>query len=160
MVAACPTPEFRELQLLQSISQGPFSHGCVQILSGQELTRFRTKEINPEYSLEALMLKLKRQYFGHLLWKADSLEKTLMLGKIEGRRRSGWQKMTFGWHHRLDEYESEQTPGDSEVQGTPTCYSPWGRKQSDMTERLNKTRTIYQAQKGKKKGTQFIYIHR
>ena len=47
------------------------------------------KEINPEYSLEGLMLKLKRQYFGHLMQRADSLEKTLMLGKIEGRRRSG-----------------------------------------------------------------------
>ena len=47
------------------------------------------KEINPEYSLEGLMLKLKLQYFGHLIRRADSLEKTLMLGKIEGRRRSG-----------------------------------------------------------------------
>ena len=51
------------------------------------------KEINPEYSLEGLMLKLKRQYFGHLMWRTDSLEKTLMLGKIEGRRRSGQQRM-------------------------------------------------------------------
>ena len=51
------------------------------------------KEINPEYSLEGLMLKLKLQYFGHLIWRADSLEKTLMLGKIEGRRRRGWQSM-------------------------------------------------------------------
>ena len=50
------------------------------------------KEISPEYSLEGLMLKLKLQYFGHLMWRADSLEKTLMLGKIEGRR-SGWQRM-------------------------------------------------------------------
>ena len=50
------------------------------------------KEINPEYSLEGLMLKLKLQYFGHLMQRADSLEKTLMLGKIEGRRRRGWQR--------------------------------------------------------------------
>ena len=50
------------------------------------------KEINPEYSLEGLMLKLKLQYFGHLMWRANSLEKTLMLGKIEGRRRKGWQR--------------------------------------------------------------------
>ena len=50
------------------------------------------KEINPEYSLEGLMLKLKLQYFDHLKWRANSLEKTLMLGKIEGRRRSGWQR--------------------------------------------------------------------
>ena len=50
------------------------------------------KEISPEYSLEGLMLKLKLQYFGHLIWRADSLEKPLMLGKIEGRRRRGWQR--------------------------------------------------------------------
>ena len=50
------------------------------------------KEINPEYSLEGLMLKLKLQYFGHLMWQADSLEKILMLGKIAGRRRRGWQR--------------------------------------------------------------------
>ena len=53
------------------------------------------KEIRPEYSLEGLMLKLKLQYFGHLMWRTDSLEKTLMLGKIEGGRRRGWQRM--GW---------------------------------------------------------------
>ena len=53
------------------------------------------KEINPEYSLKGLILKLKLQYFGHLRWRADSLEKTLMLGKIEGRRRRGWQRMRW-----------------------------------------------------------------
>ena len=53
------------------------------------------KEISPEYSLEGPMLKLKLQYFGHLMWGADSLEKTLMLGKIEGRRRRGWQRMRW-----------------------------------------------------------------
>ena len=53
------------------------------------------KEINPEYSLEGLLLKLKLQYFGHLMLKADSLEKTLMLGKIEGRKRRGHQKMRW-----------------------------------------------------------------
>ena len=51
-------------------------------------------EINPEYSLKGLMLKLEFQYFGQLMWRADSLEKTLMLGKIEGRRRRGWQRMS------------------------------------------------------------------
>ena len=53
------------------------------------------KEISPEYSLEELMLKLKLQYFGHLIWRTDSLEKTLMLGKIEGRRRRGQQRMRW-----------------------------------------------------------------
>ena len=53
------------------------------------------KEISPEYSMEGLMLKLKLQYFGHLMWRTHSLEKTLMLGNIEGRRRRGWQKMRW-----------------------------------------------------------------
>ena len=53
------------------------------------------KEISPEYSLEGLMLKLKLQYFGHLMRRADSFEKTLMLGKIEGERRQGWQRMRW-----------------------------------------------------------------
>ena len=53
------------------------------------------KEINPEYWLEGLMLKLKLQYFGHLMWRADSLEKTLKLGKTKGRRRRGWQRMRW-----------------------------------------------------------------
>ena len=58
------------------------------------------KEISPEYSLEGLMLKLKLQYFGHLMGRTDSLEKTLKLGKIEGRRRE-----MVGWHHRLNGHE-------------------------------------------------------
>ena len=53
------------------------------------------KEINPEYSLEGLVLKLKLQYFGHLMWRANSLEKTLMLGMTEGKRRRGWQRMRW-----------------------------------------------------------------
>ena len=57
--------------------------------------RSNLKEISPEYSLEGLMLKLKLQYFGHLMWSTDSLEKSLMLGKIEGRRRRGWQRMRW-----------------------------------------------------------------
>ena len=58
------------------------------------------KEISPEYSLEGLMLKLKLQYFGHLMWRADSFEKTLMLGMIESRRRRGRQDNMVGWHHQ------------------------------------------------------------
>ena len=63
-------------------------------------------ETSPGCSLEGLMLKLKLQYFGHLMWRVDSLEKTLMLGGIGGRRRSGWQEMA-GWHHRLNRHEFE-----------------------------------------------------
>ena len=78
------------------------------------------KEINPEYSLEELMLKLKLQYFGRLIQKVDSLEKTLMLGKTEGRRR-GQQDEMVGWHHRLSGHEFEQTLGDSGGQGSLAC---------------------------------------
>ena len=65
------------------------------------------KEISPEYSLEVLMLELKLQYFGHLMRRADSLEKTLMLGKIEGGRRRGRQDETVGWHQQLNEHGFE-----------------------------------------------------
>ena len=65
------------------------------------------KEISPEYSLEGLMLKLKLQSFGHLMRRANSLEKTLTLGKIEGGRRRGQQDEMVGWHHRLNGRESE-----------------------------------------------------
>ena len=78
------------------------------------------------------MLKLKLQYFGHLLWRADSLEKTLMLGKIEGGRRRGWQRMRW-----LDGHEFEQALEDGEGQGSLACCSPWGHKESDTTQQLN-----------------------
>ena len=64
------------------------------------------KEISPEYSVEGLTLKLKLQYFGHLMWRTDSLEKTLMLGKIEGRkRREATEDEMVGWHHQLNGHE-------------------------------------------------------
>ena len=87
------------------------------------------KEIDPEYSLEGLVLKLKLQYPGHLMQRANSLEKTLMLAKTEGRRRKGQRsKKWFGWHHHLNGHESEQTPGEGEGQGNLVCCSPWGRR--------------------------------
>ena len=93
------------------------------------------KEINPEYSLEKLMLKLKPQYFGHLIQRADSLEKTLMIGKIEGRRRR-WttEDEMVGWHHRLNGFEFEETLGRSKGRGRLVCCSIWGCKESDATE--------------------------
>ena len=60
--------------------------------TAKRLNQSVQKEINPEYSLEGLMLKLKLQYFGHLMQRAESLEKTLILEKIEGKRRRGWQR--------------------------------------------------------------------
>ena len=97
------------------------------------------EEISPKYSLEGLMLKLKLQYCGHLMWRTDSVEKTLMLGKIEGRGRRGQQRMRwldgiidsmdiFGW-----------TPGVGDGQGGLACCDSWGHKESDMTEWLNWT---------------------
>ena len=77
-------------------------------LDDKETKPVNPKEISPEYSLEGLMLKLKLQYLGHLMRRNDSLEKTLMLGKIEGRRRRGpTEDEMVGWHHRLDGYEFE-----------------------------------------------------
>ena len=84
------------------------------------------KEISPEYSLEGLMLKLKLQYFGCLMRRPDSFEKTLMLGKIEGRRRMTKDEMV-GWHHWLNGHGFEWTPGVGDGQGGLACCSSWGR---------------------------------
>ena len=82
------------------------------------------KEISPEYSLEGLMLKLKLLFFGHLIQGTDSLEKTRMLGMIEGKRRRGQQRMRWleGITNSMD--ITEQIPGDSEGQGSLACCDP------------------------------------
>ena len=81
------------------------------------------------------MLKLKLQSFGHQMLGADSLEKTLMLGKIEGRRRRGrTEDEMVGWHHRLNGHGFEQAPGVGDGQGALVCCSPQGRKESDTIE--------------------------
>ena len=96
------------------------------------------KEINPEHSLEKLMLKLKLQYFGHLMQRTDSFEKTLMLGKIEDWRRRGMTEDEMaGWHHWFSGHKFEQTPGNSEGQGSLACCSSRGCKQLDMIYWLN-----------------------
>ena len=100
------------------------------------------KEIRPGCSLEGLMLKLidveGGQCFGHLIWRPDSFEKTLMLEKIEGRRRRGRQRMV-GCHHRLDGHGFGWTLGVGDGQGGLVCCSSWGHKESDMTEWVNWT---------------------
>ena len=95
------------------------------------------KEISPGVSLEEMMLKLKLQYFGHPMRRVDSLEKTLMLGGIGGRRRRGQQRMRWldGITDSMDVSLSELGVGDG--QGGLECCNSWGRKESDTTERLN-----------------------
>ena len=90
------------------------------------------KEISPGISLEGMMLKLKLQYFGHLMWRVDSLEKTMMLGGIGGKAEKGTTEDEMaGWHHWLDGCESEWTPGVGDGQGGLACCDLWGSKESD-----------------------------
>ena len=103
------------------------------------------KELSPGCSLEGLLLKLKLQYFGYLMQRADSFEKTLMLGKIKGRRRRGQQRMKW-----LDDITNSMDmslsnlQGVGDGQGSLACCSPWGPKESDTTEQLNRTELTIQ----------------
>ena len=97
-------------------------------------------EISPEYSLEGLMLKLKFQSFGHLMWRTDSFEKTLKLGKIEGGRRRGWQRMR--WLNGIIDLMSMSLSKLRELvmdRGGLVCCNPWDCKELDTTEWLNWT---------------------
>ena len=93
------------------------------------------KEISPECSLEGLMLKLKLQYFSHLIRRTDSFEKPLMLGKTEGGRRRGRQRMRWvdGLTDSVD-MSLSKLRGVGDGQGDLVCCSPWGHKESDTTE--------------------------
>ena len=94
------------------------------------------KEISPGISLEGMMLKLKLQSFGHFMWRVDSLEKTVMLGGIGGKKRRGRQRTRWLDGITVDGRDSQWTPGVGDGQGGLACCDSWGRKESDMTERL------------------------
>ena len=87
--------------------------------------------------LVGLMLKLKLQYSGHLMWTADSLEKSLTLGKTEGREKKASQDEMAEWHHQCNGHELGEIWGDGEGQGSLECCSPRGQKESDTTGGLN-----------------------
>ena len=113
-------------------------------LDCKEIKPISCKRNQPLIFIGMLMLKL--QYFGHLRWRADSLEKTLMLRKIEDKRRRAWQDEIVGWHHQLNAHESEQTPGESEGQGNLACCSSMGlqRVRYDLaTEQQQQQQQLY-----------------
>ena len=93
------------------------------------------KEISPECSLEGMMLKLKLQYFGHLMRRVDSLEKDSNAGRDWGQEEEGTTEDEMaGWHHQLDGHEFEWTPGVGDGQGGLACCDSWGHRESDTTE--------------------------
>ena len=137
-----------------SLNCGVGEYSWESFLPVRSFNHLILKEISPECSLAVLMLKLKLQYFGHLMRSADSFEKTLMLGKIEGRRR-GQKRMrcldgtTVQWNLSLNKLWELVMDG----QGGLACWSPWGCKESDTTEWLNWTELNFKNkcfQKGKK----------
>ena len=117
-------------------------------LQGRRSNQSILKEISPEYLPQGLMLKLKLQCFGHLMWTADWLEKTLMPGKTEGRRR-GWQRMRWlDAITNLIDMSLSELRGVGDGQGGLACCDSWGCKESDTTERLNWTELNWTHLKG------------
>ena len=108
-------------------------------LDCKEIQPVILKEISPGCSLEGMMIKLKLQYSGHLMWRVDSLEKTLMLGGIGGRRKGTTEDEMAEWHHQLDGHGFGWALVVGDGQGGLACRSSRGCKESDTTEQLNWT---------------------
>ena len=106
-------------------------------LDCKEIQSVHSEGGQPWISLEEMMLKLKLQYFGHLLRRVDSLEKTLCWEGLGQEEKGTTEDEMAGWHHRLDGHGFEQAQGVGDGQGSLGCCSPWGRKEVDTTERLN-----------------------
>ena len=101
--------------------------------TGRRSNQLILKEINPEYSLERLMLKLKLQYFGHWCEEPTHLKRPWCWERLKAGGEGTTANETVGWHHQLNGHEFEQTPGDGEGQGSLACYSSWSCKESDIT---------------------------
>ena len=91
------------------------------------------KEISPEYSLEGLVLKLKLQYFGHLMQRIDSLKRSWCWERLKAEEKGKTEDKMVGWHHLLNGCEFEQALGVDDGQGSLVCCTPWGRKETDRT---------------------------
>ena len=101
------------------------------------------KEISPEYSLEGLILKLKLQYFSHLMQRTDSLEKTPDAGEDWRQEKGMTEDKRVEWHHWLHGHEFEQASGVGDGQRSLACCSPWGRKEWDTNETLKSYESLY-----------------
>ena len=151
-------------ELSQStLPYSPLSRGSQNTWTERRSNPSILKEINPEYSLEGLMLKLEIQYFGYLMRTANALEKTLKLGKTEGRRRRRQQRMRWldGIINSMD-VRLSRLREDSEGQGSLACCSPWGRKESERdwaTKQQKNESPAFLLYMGKAPGTNRMWAH-
>ena len=118
-------------------------------LDCKEVQPVHPKEISPGFSLEGLVLKLKLQYFGHLMRRVWLIGKVSDAGRDWGQEEKGTEDEMVGWHHRLDGHEFEWTPGVGDGQVGLACCDSWGCKESDTTERLNWTELKFSREKNK-----------